>query len=715
MDVLDRMALSDQDKALQFLALSLDSLGAATQQIESRQADLTQRYMQTLRENLFTNRSELRPAILPRVAAGEAQALLEFFRQPQPQRAFEHGVQLCQLGLSEQTLLRLGSGTRHFILQHLESADMHSALDAADTYQISLLHGFIQTRQDIILQEQERIRSALQKALSRYTVQMELAAGVAWATNSILDLDMLLNTAAALICERFELYYVSIFLLGKNNLWAVLRASAADAQAREEVLPQDYKFEIGDHSLIDQAIAAKQPKISLDISKEAPSLQAHCLPAARSVIAVPILVHGKVIGAFAVQRLPAAAFAAQDAAALRTLADQLANAVENARLFSALQDSEEKYRTILEIIEEGYYEIDINLNFTFANQAACNILGSGFDEVLDMNYLQHVVPQDLKKLSQTVERVYRSGEPDRGIEYLIFRKDGSSRVVETFISRSNDAAGQPTGFRGILRDVTRRKQVEQLFIERKALERSNQELEQFAYVASHDLQEPLRKIQTFGDRLRSKNWEALNESGRDYLERMLNASLRMQTLINDLLALSRIKTTSQPFTSVDLAQVAQEVVSDLEAQIERIGGRVEVGKMHSIEADPLQMRQLLQNLIGNGLKFHRPEELPVIRVFSRRVGMPGADRAAEDGSFCEITVMDNGIGFDEKYLDRIFEPFQRLHTRTEYEGTGIGLSICQTIAQRHAGSLTAHSAPGRGAAFIITLPVQQYQSELTHE
>ena len=244
------------------------------------------------------------------------------------------------------------------------------------------------------------------------------------------------------------------------------------------------------------------------------------------------------------------------------------------------------------------------------------------------------------------------------------------------------------------------------------LESSNRELQDFASVASHDLQEPLRKIQAFGDRLKTKHGEALGVGGRDYLERMQNAAGRMQTLINDLLTFSRVTTKAQPFVRVELAEVAAGVLSDLEARVERSGGRVEMGEMLTLDADPLQMRQLLQNLIGNALKFHQPEEPPLVRVWCERVAPGDADGAGAAGSdLCRLFVKDNGIGFDEKYLDRIFTVFQRLHGRHAYEGTGVGLAVCRRIAERHGGSITATSEPGRGSTFAVTLPTSQHAGE----
>jgi light-regulated signal transduction histidine kinase (bacteriophytochrome) len=232
------------------------------------------------------------------------------------------------------------------------------------------------------------------------------------------------------------------------------------------------------------------------------------------------------------------------------------------------------------------------------------------------------------------------------------------------------------------------------------LARSNRELEQFAYVASHDLQEPLRKVQVFGDRLKARQAQAFDEQGQDYLERMQDAARRMQRMINDLLTFSRVATRAQPFVPVSLRQVARQAVSDLEIQIEQTGGRVEIGDLPTIEADPTQMHQLLENLIGNGLKFHREGVLPLVEITSERIRRQGWE-------LCQVLVKDNGIGFDEKYLDRLFKPFQRLHGRGEYAGTGIGLAICRRIAERHGGSITAQSAPGEGATFIVTLPVKQ--------
>ncbi len=237
------------------------------------------------------------------------------------------------------------------------------------------------------------------------------------------------------------------------------------------------------------------------------------------------------------------------------------------------------------------------------------------------------------------------------------------------------------------------------------LGRSNRELQDFAFVASHDLQEPLRKIQAFGDRLQTTQADQLGEKGRDYLQRMHSAAGRMHTLINDLLKFSRVTSQAQPFELTDLNEIAANVVSDLEARIAETGGTVEIGDLPSIKADPLQMRQLFQNLIANALKFHRDGVPPHVKVFSEPYQNKRVENRASD--LCRISFSDNGIGFHEKYLDRIFTPFQRLHGRNEYEGAGIGLAICRKIVQRHGGTLSAQSKPGEGAVFHADLPLTQ--------
>ena len=244
-----------------------------------------------------------------------------------------------------------------------------------------------------------------------------------------------------------------------------------------------------------------------------------------------------------------------------------------------------------------------------------------------------------------------------------------------------------------------RKKSEKLIAYSARLEQSNRDLQDFAFIASHDLQEPVRKIQTFADRIMAQYTELLDEKGRDYLDRVRRSARRMQELILSLLKYSRLTSSSEHFfPQVDLTQSVKEALSDLKVLLEDSGAQIEIGTLPTVEADPVQMRQLFQNLLGNALKY-RGEKTPVIRVYVE----PG-----ECEGFHEIRVEDNGIGFDQCYLDKIFKPFQRLHGKSApYQGTGMGLAICRRIVERHGGSITARSKIKSGAVFMVRLPEKQ--------
>ena len=241
----------------------------------------------------------------------------------------------------------------------------------------------------------------------------------------------------------------------------------------------------------------------------------------------------------------------------------------------------------------------------------------------------------------------------------------------------------------------------------RELQRSNRELQDFAFVASHDLQEPLRKIRTFGDRLQISYAHQLGD-GADYLERMQRAAERMSRLIADLLEFSRVSTSPNPFESVNLGDALDDVLDNLELKINETGARIEIEPLPTIEADAFQMRQLMQNLILNSIKFVREGTSPKIRISNRALS-----NTTEAEQF-QLQFSDNGIGIDPRYVDKIFTPFQRLHGRDQYEGTGIGLAICRRIVERHGGRIDVSSELGCGTTFLVTLPAtQKYRLEQT--
>ncbi len=297
--------------------------------------------------------------------------------------------------------------------------------------------------------------------------------------------------------------------------------------------------------------------------------------------------------------------------------------------------------------------------------------------------------------------------PDRAMQHVTRAAQGEPQLFEWgYVDRSGVFHPTEVSLRSALisgvpcllataREITERKLAEEkIRIKSLALERSNAELERFAYVASHDLQEPLRMVLAFGDMLKQRCSEALDEDGLSYLGYMQGAAARMNSLLKDLMTFSRVTTRESAFEPVDLSVIAREVMADLDLRIAEVGGRVELGDLPAIEADALQMRQLLQNLLDNALKFRHPERPPEVKVSTREA----------DGSL-RLSVEDNGIGLDERFADRIFTIFQRLHARDEYDGTGVGLAICQKIVERHKGTLTVASTPGNGATFVATLPL----------
>ncbi|WP_022851175.1 ATP-binding protein [Limisalsivibrio acetivorans] len=225
------------------------------------------------------------------------------------------------------------------------------------------------------------------------------------------------------------------------------------------------------------------------------------------------------------------------------------------------------------------------------------------------------------------------------------------------------------------------------------LERSNEELEQFAYIASHDLQEPLRMIASYTQLLKKRYSDKLDEDAIEFIDYAVDGANRMQVLINDLLKYSRVGTKGEEFTHVNMNDVLDMVKANLKAPIEETGAVVEHGKLPTIMADSSQMVQLFQNLIGNAIKFRKEGETPKIEIFTEK-----------KGKFFRFGVKDNGIGIEEKYLERIFVIFQRLHTRDEFPGTGIGLAICKKIVERHGGEITVESISGEGSTFLFTLP-----------
>ncbi len=377
----------------------------------------------------------------------------------------------------------------------------------------------------------------------------------------------------------------------------------------------------------------------------------------------------------------------------------------------ALRQSEERYRTILDSIEEGYFDVDLGGYFISFNDSMCRILGYPREDMMGMGYRVYTAKKDAKVVFKTFNQVYRTGNPMKDLSWEVSRKDGSKGFEEVSVSLLRNQAGEIIGFRGISRDVTERKQMER---EREALlkdlkkvnrklEQSNKELQDFVYVASHDLREPLRKITSFGTLLQDSLEDKLDEDQQENFEFMIDGANRMQMMIDDLLAYSRVTTEAKPSETVDLNEVIEDLKKlELAIRLDETKGIIHVPKpLLLVNGDPSQIRRLFQNLIGNGLKFYRDGIPPEITIRTYQV----------DDNMVRVEIEDNGIGVDEEYYEQIFTMFKRLHSRTRYEGSGIGLAVCKKIVNRHGGDIGVKSNQGEGSTFWFTLPRGSYAGD----
>ncbi len=414
----------------------------------------------------------------------------------------------------------------------------------------------------------------------------------------------------------------------------------------------------------------------------------------------------------------------------------LQDVTDKKRTEQALRESELKYRSLIENMPDVTWRADEGGHLLFISPNVRKVCGYSPEEMYPLGRFEQIHPEDLPAV-QAAHGALFARQERFDVRYRLRRRDGTwiwlhdragavierdglryadgvfadvteLKGVEDELERHRSGLEELVAARTIelqesnellRREIVERRQVEEeLRLLTVSLARSNEELEQFAHVVSHDLREPLLLIVAFSERLLHRCGRGLDDKGMEYLQRVLRSARRLQQLVDELLQLSRISTRGMSIEILDLRQVVGEVVEGLEERISQVQGEVEIGVLHAIEGDRVLVRQLFQNVIANALKYRRDDVAPRVVVEGRLV----------NGDFVEVTVTDNGIGFDEKYLDRIFIPFERLECSGKYEGTGIGLATCEKIVIHHGGIITARSKPGEGTTFVIRLPVRHW-------
>ncbi len=363
----------------------------------------------------------------------------------------------------------------------------------------------------------------------------------------------------------------------------------------------------------------------------------------------------------------------------------------------ALSASEALYRQTFELATAGIAHVDLSGRFMKVNRRLCEILGYGEQELIGRPVKEISHPED-RNLTDSQRMRVRSGEKQSvRFEKRYLRKSGAIVWVDLSVALACDASGVPQYEIALFDDITERKKAEAALREaHEELKRSNAELEQFAYVASHDLQEPLRMVSSYTQLLMRRYGDKLDGDAREFTAFIVDGATRMKQLIEDLLAYSRVGTRDKNFKPVDAGSSLGRALTNLRAAIQDSGATVTHDPLPTIPCDEVQLAQLFQNLIGNALKFRKPDAAPAVHV-----------GAADQGAEWEFMVRDNGIGIEPQYFQRIFMVFQRLHDKGEYPGTGIGLAIVKKVVERHGGRIWVQSQPGAGTTFHFTMPKER--------
>jgi len=694
--------------------------------LAAHREELGGRLQEALEATLFSHRALVRPSQLKQIAAAEADAFLNLLKGEDTTDIRARGGKRAKEGLGEPGVLRLGAVLRRFCLTHLEGDLLGAGLEATDAYTATFLEGFMEAREAIVLDEQERIRAALQRALSRYTIQLQTTAEIAQAASSILDLNELLNTSVDLICDRFDLYYVGIFLVDEYGEWAVLRAGTGEAG--QEMLRRGHKLKVGGESMIGWCTAHSQSRIALNVGEEAVRFVNPLLPETRSEMALPLISRGRIIGGMTIQSSHVAAFSDEDITILQTMAGQLANAIENARLFAEVQSRVEEVeaahrRYLREEWAEFLAEEETHRLAGYAYEQSTTAtfpVGDAWRPEMEwaMQRGEVVALPDTAVVSSPVDALPVGAEvplhlPEsalaapltlRGevIGALSLYEEGQERqwseddiaLVEAVSAQVSMAVENARLFEEIRRTAEHLKEVDRL-------------KSQFLANMSHELRTPLNSIIGFSRVILKGIDGPLTDMQQTDLQAIYESGQHLLGLINDVLNISKIEAGKMELTfeSVDLNEVIRGVMATAIALVKDKFIELQQSvpsDLPPVYGDTRRIRQVLLNLVSNAAKF---TEEGYIRV---EVEAASPLEEGQEGEVV-IAVIDSGMGIPPAKIRDIFEPFTQVDASSTRRvgGTGLGLSISKHFVEMHGGRIWVESALGEGSTFYFTLPIKQ--------
>jgi PAS domain S-box-containing protein len=544
----------------------------------------------------------------------------------------------------------------------------------------------------------ERIQG--EQAVKRLSQENAVMAEIGRIISSTLDIDKVYQGFAEAVRHLINFDRIAITIIDEeHHTGRVAYAIGMEMSGRKpgELFP--ISPSVNEYIMRTRSSVFIQTEDIDEIEKRFPFLRVSFQSGFRSMISVPLISKDQIIGVLNLRSLKPNAYTERDLKIAESIGIQISGAIAIALLFAkhkstedALRESEKKFRDLYDNAPLGYHEYNLEGRITNVNRTGLDMLGYTVEEVIGLPIWKLNANEEFVR-GQTLSKLAGVLPPGKELERIYRRKDGTTFPVLIEDRLILDEKGRIKGIRCTVQDFTERKRMEVALREKsEELARSNKDLEQFAYVASHDLQEPLRMVTSYVQLLAKRYKGKLDSDADEFIGFAVDGAVRMWKLINDLLTYSRVGMRGKGLELTDCEVVLAQSLSNLKVAIEEHGALITHDPLPTVMADRPQLGQLLQNLIGNAIKF-RGNESPCVHI--------AASRNSNEWTF---SVRDNGIGIAPDYFDRIFIIFQRLHSRQEYAGTGIGLAICKKIVERHGGRIWVESEVGKGATFYFTFP-----------